>query len=287
VAGACVPLVAAEKPLFTFGAIADIQYADSDTNGPRQYRRSIEKLERCGAALRGENPVFTVQLGDLVDGGIENLDRILPLFRTLPGKLYSTLGNHDFCAPRPELLQRLGMPAAYYEFVQPGWRFLVMDGMSVSVMGRPESDPRHAEAARMLAVLKQSGAPNAQPWDGALGREQRDWLRKKLAEAARRRERAVVFCHFPVLPQSCRPPHLLWDYQETLAILDAAPAMAAWIAGHDHRGGYAQRNGIHYLTLPGLVEHEAGQACQTVDVFPSRLTVRTAGEASGRTLPLR
>jgi hypothetical protein len=169
-----------------------------------------------------------------------------------------------------------------------GWRFLVLDGMQESVAGGwPETDPRFLAGRDRLARLQAEHARNGVAWDGALGEEQRKWLRANLLEAAEKHERAMVFCHFPVLAESCRPEHLLWDHAQVLDILDASPALAAYINGHDHKGGYAARNGIHYLTLPGMVEHDAGQSCQVVDVFPDRLMVRQAGSQGGRELKLR
>jgi hypothetical protein len=95
-----------------------------------------------------------------------------------------------------------------------------------------------------------------------------------------------VFCHFPALAESCRPEHLLWDHREILAILESQSSVAAYLNGHDHRGGYAERNGIHYVTFPGMVEHQAARSCRVVDVYPGRLVIRAAGEAAGQVLRL-
>lgn len=40
-------------------------------------------------------------------------------------------------------------------------------------------------------------------------------------------------------------------------MLVASPAVALVLAGHDHEGGYAIHDGIHWLTLPALLEGEA------------------------------
>jgi len=239
---------------------------------------SPTNLEECSAALARERPAFVVQLGDLVDGGLDNLNRILPLWEKAPGPRYSVLGNHDHVAARAVLAAKLKMPGAWYDFSLPGWHFVVLDGMEVSA-GRG-GDER-------LAALKRDGASNAQSWNGALGDRQREWLRRTLAGARRQRQRAIVFCHFPTLAAACRPEHLLWDHAETVALLESQPAVAAWMNGHDHRGGYASRNGIHYVTFAGMVEHDAVPACRVVDVYPDRLVVRTAGQKEGQTLPLR
>jgi manganese-dependent ADP-ribose/CDP-alcohol diphosphatase len=276
-----------EEPPFRFGLIADPQYADQESANARHYRDSLAKLAACASLLRPEKPAFVVQLGDLVDGGPPNLDRAAAAFRALSTTTYSVLGNHDFCAPRPVLLEKLGMPAAWYSFTRPGWRFIVLDSMALSAIGWPEGDPRRRAGEAHLETLRQQKARNAQTWNGGLGPEQREWLRAELAAALRARQRAVVFCHQPVLPESCRPEHLLWDHQETLAILESSPALAAWFNGHDHRGGYAPAKGVHYLTLPGMVEQEVGRTCKVVDVLPSRLVIRNASEPAGQALALK
>jgi manganese-dependent ADP-ribose/CDP-alcohol diphosphatase len=259
----------AESPLFRFGVVADAQYADQDAAGPRRYRESLGKLKACADSLTPAHPAFVVQLGDLVDGGAANFDRILPVWDQMPAPRYHVLGNHDIVLPLDALVRKLGMPSAYYDFTAQGWRFVVLDGMSVNASNG---------GAAMLDSLQQQKAPNAQAWNGAVGTEQRQWLDRTLADAARRKQRAIVFCHFPTLPAACRREHLLWDYQEVLGVLDRHPAVAAWMNGHDHRGGYALDKGIHHLTFSGMVEGAAASTCRVVDVYQHRLVVRKAGE---------
>jgi len=277
------------QPSFSFGVVADVQYADQPAAMGRDYRQSIEKLQSCESMLRGEKTSFVVQLGDFVDIGLKNFNQLLPVFQQLPAPRYSVLGNHDVASiPREVLLKQLEMPAAYYAFVVRGWRFLVLDGMQESVQGGwPESDPHYLAGRDTLAALEKEHAVNARLWNGAVGEQQRKWLRQNLAEAAEKQERVVVFCHFPVLAQSCRPEHLLWDHPQVLAILESAPSMVAYMNGHDHNGGYAEHARIHYLTFPAMVEHSVEQSCKVVDVFPDRLVVRTAGNPAGQELKIR
>jgi 3',5'-cyclic AMP phosphodiesterase CpdA len=285
---AAAAAVHAEKPLFTFGVISDVQYADHDTAGARAYRDSLSKLGQCSAALKRERPQFVVHLGDLVDRDAVSLDRILPVWAKVSRPRYLVLGNHDFVVPRDVLVKRFGMPGSWYDFTARSWRFLVIDGMNLSVSGGwPPSDPHFERGAALLEKLKQEQAPNAQTWNGAAGPEQREWLQRTLADAARKHQRAIVFCHFPALAESCRPEHLLWDHAQVSALLEASPATAAYINGHDHKGGSAQRGGVHYITMPGMVEHDAATACQVVDVYRDRLVVRRAGETEGRRFELR
>jgi hypothetical protein len=78
------------------------------------------------------------------------------------------------------------------------------------------------------------------------------------------------------VPESCRPEHLLWNWREIVAVLELEPSAAAWLNGHDHRGGYASRAGIHYVTVPGVVEHDVRGSARIVDVFPDRLVIRSS-----------
>jgi manganese-dependent ADP-ribose/CDP-alcohol diphosphatase len=278
----------AEQPLFSFGVIADAQYAEQDTAGARAYRESLAKLERCSAALQREKPEFVIHLGDFVDRDAASLDRILAVWSKVPSPRYHVLGNHDFVTTRTELLQRLGMPAPWYDFTAGSWRFIVLDGMNLSVAGGwPPSDRHATEGEVLLASLKQSGANNAHPWNGAVGPDQRRWLQRTLADAVRKGQRAIVFCHFPTLAESCRPDHLLWDHAAVASLLESSPATAAYMNGHDHQGGYAERNGVHYVTLPGMVEHDAASACKVVDVYRDKLVLRAAGQTASQPLMLR
>ena len=260
-------------PQFSFGVLADLQYADQDTANGREYRRSLDKLRSASEWFARERLEFVIQLGDLVDKGIDNLDRVLASWESLAPKRH-VIGNHDGEIDRAALLKRLKLERGYYQFAAPGWRFLVLDGS--------QSGP---EGARLLEELRASKEPNAQTWNGAIAGEQKEWLRKALQEAWAKGERAIVFCHFPVLPASCRRDHLLWNWREVLEILEAAPSVAAWINGHDHRGGYGVRAGIHFVTLPGVVENHIRDSARVVDVFPGRLVIR--GQDGTQRLELR
>ncbi len=274
-------------PRFSFAAIADIQYADRDSAGKRDYRNSLPKLQAAVPALAAEKLAFTIQLGDLIDQGSENLGPIAAVFRRMPGPRFHVLGNHDFFGSRTAVLQRFGLRRAYYTFHFPGWQFVVLDGMNVSVKGGwPPDSANFQRGEKILAELKAQRARNANDWNGALGDQQRAWLGSVLESARQRNDRAILFCHFPALPQACRPDHLLWDHRELLELLDAHPAVAAYISGHDHNGGYAEHNGVHHLTLAGLVENDLAACLRVLDVYPDRLVLRRPGEQHGRVLQL-
>jgi hypothetical protein len=56
-----------QKPLITFGIIADIQYADYDPAGTRYYRSSLLKLKESLNSLRSDSADFIITLGDIID----------------------------------------------------------------------------------------------------------------------------------------------------------------------------------------------------------------------------
>jgi hypothetical protein len=271
-------LGAVAPPRFSFGLLADLQYADKETANRREYRSSLAKLDSAAAWFAGERLEFVIQLGDLVDGGLDNLDRVLAHWNRLAAPTRHVIGNHEGDIDRATLLGRLKLERAYYQFSAPGWRFIVLDGMDWSENSR--------QGARLLAELREKKEPNAQSWNGAIGDAQREWLRQTLRAAAAARERAIVFCHFPVLPESCRREHLLWNWREILGIVESAPAVAAWFSGHDHLGGYAVRAGIHHVTVPGVVENDIRDAVRVVDVFTDRLVIRGPDGAGTRQLRL-
>jgi len=274
-------------PQLSFAVLADVQYGDQPTAGKREYRKSLPKLREAVEVLNTRKDLaFAIHLGDLIDSRAVDLDVILAAFRQLRFPLRFALGNHDFSMPRETLVQRLGMPGAYYEFAAAGWRFVVLDGMDLSVAtgSRPQGSPEHTRGREMLDALVAQKTANAVNWNGGMGERQLDWLRDVLKRASSSGERVIAFCHFPVLRESSTPAHLLWNHDALRQILESHPAVAGWFNGHDHNGGYAERNGIHYVTFPGLVESGEQTSHTLVRVYPDRLELEGAGTAPTRTL---
>ncbi len=285
-----VPLVASSQQTrlrFSFAVLTDIQYGDQATAGKREYRKSLTKLREAVEALNArEDLAFAIHLGDLIDSRAMDLDPILSLYNQLAAPKRHVLGNHDFSMPRDTLVRRLAMPAAYYEFAFGGWRFLILDGMDLSVAAgsRPEGSPEREQGRAMFESLRAIRAANATDWNGGIGQRQLDWLRDSLKRASNSGERVMVFCHFPVLAESSTPAHLLWNHEAVRETLDSAPSVAAWFNGHDHQGGYAERNGIHYVTFPGMVESGDQTSYTIVNVYADRLELEGAGASPKRTL---
>ena len=79
---------------------------------------------------------------------------------------------------------------------------------------------------------------------------QQEWLRSELERA--RGKSTVVFVHQNLHDET--DVHGVKNASEIRQILEAAGSVRAVFQGHDHRGGYREINGIHYVTLQGAVE---------------------------------
>jgi manganese-dependent ADP-ribose/CDP-alcohol diphosphatase len=139
------------SPLFRFGLISDVQYADlpdgtSFHGTPRFYRHALVSLKRAVTGMQREHVACCLHMGDIVDyhnsvhGASEAaLEAVLTAFDDLPAPTLHMIGNHClYNAPRHVLNASLGISGhqgdeagthSYYTFQPaPGWRFIVLDG---------------------------------------------------------------------------------------------------------------------------------------------------------------
>ena len=275
----------AEQPLFRFGLVADVQYADKPERGKRHYHESADKLRACIADFNRQGLAFAVNLGDAIDGdgakSAADMALIAGIFRQLTCPVQHVIGNHCLAVPRPALLKELGLKSPYYAFSRERWRFLVLDGMDVSTKS-PEGSKQANEAQNHLAK-----SPKPNPYAGALGEEQMTWLRGQLADAARRQQRVILFCHHPILAAASGPGAILWNAAEVEALLVRSGCVVAWINGHDHKGGYALANGIHHLTIAGMIESPTGGNSYAIaSVFTARIVIEGRGTTPSRVLQI-
>ncbi len=276
----------AGKPLFQFGVVADVQYADKPPRGNRHYNESADKLRACVADFNKRELAFTVNLGDSIDGNGEksaaDLALIAGIFRQLSCPVRHVIGNHCLTVPRPALLKELGLESSYYAFSQGPWRFLVLDGMDVSRKS-PEGSKQAGEVEKYLAKL-----PKSNPYAGALGETQMTWLCDQLAAAAKQKQRVIVFCHHPILAAASSPGSILWNSEEIQKLLVQSGCVAAWICGHHHKGGYAVADGIHHLTIHGMIESPSGGTSYAViSVFPTKIAVEGFGTTPSQVMDIK
>ena len=270
----------AQQPLFSFGVMADVQYCDCDNAGTRHYRSSVRKLQAAVDTFNQKDIAFVVSLGDYIDRNFNSFDTLNQITSRLKVPLYHVIGNHDYSVEttyQEDVLQVLGLKERYYDFGKAGWRFIALDGNFVSIHGTPKDDKRHETAIAMLEALKEKEAPNAYDWNGAVGSEQLQWLKKKLAKAKKKNEKVILLCHFPLTPED--GAETLWDARQLRNLLKNKDHVFAYFNGHAHKERYLHDDGVHYFTFAGMVEEETN-AFAIVHVYKDHLEIQGYDRAS-------
>ncbi|KAK9845692.1 hypothetical protein WJX84_000667 [Apatococcus fuscideae] len=274
-------------PLLTFGIISDIQYANipdgsSHRGVPRYYRAALDSMDRAVSGWLERGAAFGMHLGDILDGyhpkdeSDAALTELLRRFSRLNKPVYHMLGNHClYNLPRPVLNERLRMggpdTASYYALQpHPDWRFLVLDGYDISLLGWPPEHPNHQLAQQILREQNPNEEKNSPEglkgterrfvkFGGGLSNEQLAWMRHELAEAAGQGQRALVFCHLPIHPNSGPPASLMWNFQEAMSVIEESGCVAGVFSGHAHQDGFGKDGkGTQYRVLNGVIETPPG-----------------------------
>ncbi|XP_037318878.2 manganese-dependent ADP-ribose/CDP-alcohol diphosphatase isoform X2 [Pungitius pungitius] len=280
-----------ETPLFTFGVIADIQYADIDdgydfTRTRRRYYRSSLQLltnARRSWSESAVKPEFILQLGDIIDGVNKScgdsdraLDTVLTEFNSGLLEVHHVWGNHEFYNfSRAALLRsRLNSTLhterclseiqadsqlyAYHFSPFPGFRFVVLDAYDVSLLGRETSSDQYSDAMAVIKPHNNNEDLNCPPG------------------------------HLPIHPCSTADICLAWNFDELLAIIRRHGSVVCFMAGHDHDGGYYkdEDTGVHYVTLPGVIETPPdSNAFGTVSVYKDQMVLKGYGRVTDRVFP--
>jgi manganese-dependent ADP-ribose/CDP-alcohol diphosphatase len=190
-----------KKDSFSFGIVADIQYADKDTRkgGKRNYRKSMDCLKKCVEELNQQKPDFVIQLGDIIDGNrtkqktIEDLDNILEVYNKLEMPKYHVVGNHCMKSGGKVLKEKLGLEGLYYDFTvpeAPGWRFIVLFGLDAGY--------------------------------GVMSETQLDWLKGKLEKTVSDNEKVIIFNHYPLLKKAAGR-YIMRNPKPVLDIINSLP----------------------------------------------------------------
>lgn len=326
------------NPLFKFGVISDIQYANANDawnfqqTKKRRYRNSLSVFRHAVETWRNQHEVdFSLILGDLVDGRASVLNeqhQALQDLQEIADKLgkpsYYCFGNHcHYCFSRNELrdviiqsfttkhpglhnpmkdlavISALTLPSASpfkslnYTFqVNPGWRFISLDGYDVSLIAS-SSACRAALAKQIISLhnpndlsistgwFKGLTKENMRyvPYNGGISQSQLSWLNDTLAACHINKEKAMIFCHQPIFSPN-KPSSLIWNAEEVLSTLHQYPGtVVMWLAGHDHGGQSAvDEAGIHHIVPPAPIECELEDtAFGTVEVYDDHVKLLWKG----------
>ncbi|MCH8956587.1 metallophosphoesterase [candidate division KSB1 bacterium] len=272
------------NPEFSFGVLTDVQYCDCEPRNDRYYRNALAKFEESVRELNSKDLAFTIQLGDIIEKDFASFDRVLPIYEQLVMPKYHVLGNHEFSVSQEKksaVLDKIGLENPYYDMSVKGWRFVILDGNDISTYRVPKNSEAYRSAKARFEELQDRGLPNAQKFNGALGDQQMSWLRNTLNQACTAGEKVILFCHHPVFP---RNTNTLWNDTEVMNLIESHDCVVAYINGHYHPGNYQKKNGIHYLTLQGMVDTVDKNAYAIIEIYQNRLEVIGYGREPSRTL---
>lgn len=273
------------KKIFSFGVVADIQYADKENSGNRFYRAALGKLDHCIDIFNRYELSFVANLGDLVDQGYSDYDTTLAMLDKFKAPVYNVLGNHDLAVEdefkETAKEQLLGDKNGYYTFEVGDFIFMVLDGTEMCPIVYPEGSKQYNIAMAKYEYIKTKGLNNAYTWNGGFGDEQINWIGKVLKKAERENRKVVIFCHWPLLPENGVQ---LWDNQVLLGLIESHHSVVAWISGHHHEGNYVKEMGIHHLTLKAIVNAVSETSCGIIEVYSDKLLFKGYGDMEDRIL---
>jgi 3',5'-cyclic AMP phosphodiesterase CpdA len=280
-------LQAATAPLIRIGLVADAQYADADPSLNRYYRDSITRLRAAVDHFNGLPLDFCVHVGDLIDRDWLSFDAILQPLLESRHQFHQLLGNHDFDVAdefKPRVAERLGMKQRYSWFDCGGFRFVILDTTEISTYAHPTGSPEHAAGLAELERLQTGNLPQAQPWNSGIGLGQLAWLDATCRDAGRAGLRVIVLAHHPLLPEG---GYNVWNNHAVLDIIDRHHHVLGWFNGHHHAGAQAERNGVFFVTLHGMVDTAETSAYAVASLYPNRIELIGHGREPSRELLFR
>lgn len=320
-------------PLFRFGVISDVQWGDlpdgaSFHGTPRYYREALVSARRAVNAFKTAKVDLAIHLGDIVDyhnshhqGKSETaLAAAIECFDDLGAPVLHCIGNHClYNAPRSKLNELLGIDAhkvtsqlsgqhSYFTFrpsiesgTEAGYRFVVLDGYDVSLLGWPEGHPLHEQAKSVLRTHNKNQDMNSNAgleglnkrfvkFGGGVSEQQLEWLKRELESARNDGDRVIVCCHLCLHPATCAPTCLLWNYDDVLEILQKnSDVVVATLVGHAHRDGYiCDEAGIHHRVCEAVLETPPGLDCfGIVSVYDDKIEIAGYGNFDSAVWPLK
>ena len=226
-----------------FGIVTDSHYADADPWNNRFFRESTDKMAECVELMNDQKVNFLIELGDLKDQDrvpseektIDYLRTIEKVFQQLNGPTYHVLGNHDMDSISKEQFREnikntnIRESTGYYSYDLKGVHFVVLDANF-----------------RSDGIAYDRG--NFNPMDAYIPENELNWLKRNLADTTLP---SIIFCHQQL---GGRGGTYVRNAETVRNILQESGKVLAVFNGHEHRGGYALVEGIHYYTLKAMVD---------------------------------
>jgi manganese-dependent ADP-ribose/CDP-alcohol diphosphatase len=272
-----------QKPIFSFGILADIQYADYDHMGTRYYRSSLNKLKEAVRSFKEDSVDFVINLGDMIDMDYVSYQPVIDIISSSGINTYSVSGNHDYSVA-PELKSKIPVKPPsrkdYYSFIYEKFRFILLDGNEISTY-KSNNKKLIKEGEKYISELQKGGDENAVYWNGGIGSNQLNWLGNELEDAKINSEKVFLICHFPILPNNI---HNLLNYKQVLEVIGKYMNIIAWFNGHNHAGNYANLNNTHFVTFKGMVETETSNSFAIVAVYNNKIWIKGFGRENSKIL---
>ncbi len=230
----------AQLDSLSFGLIADPQYAEKTSKG-RCYDGSLAKIKEAVSVFNQQELPFLIILGDIIEGNVggdgsqttKELTDIRKELDAFNGEIYALMGNHDLVdIDKAEWLDILNpkIKRNYYSFNAGNYHFVVLDA-------------NYTEEG--LDYGKDVNWVWTDTW---IHQEQQDWLKADLDSASDRP--SFIFVHQNLQDNGALCVN---NAPEIRNILETYGNVTHVFQGHHHGGQYTQINGIHYLTLQGMV----------------------------------
>jgi predicted phosphodiesterase len=275
-----------ERPLFRFGIVADVQYANRPNAGSRHYRSSLRKLREAVDTFNDQKVDFVISLGDFINDDFHSFDTLNKITGKLQCPIYHVIGNHDFevdGSEKKNVPGAMGLRKRYYSFLRDGWRFIILDGNDISLMANPRGSRPYKEAEAWTKRLKAQKAASIADWDGGVGSKQMHWLKKQLAISKRKKEKVIVCCHQPLY--SAKKKEMLRNAKAVSSLVESYPNVKAFLAGHTHISEYFRHKDVNYVTFKGMVEKEEN-AFAIISVYNDRMEIKGYDKEVTRILQL-
>jgi 3',5'-cyclic-AMP phosphodiesterase len=208
-----------------FGVISDLHLGVINWKWPGTGYVEQGFVEQFLEEMSADKADFVIQLGDFCkksDGG----QKLMDIWNSFDGPVHNVLGNHerDGGSSFAEVAKWWGMPNRYYSF----------------------------DIGRMRGIILDANEPGGGGGGYAayVGPEQRDWLKRQLAESDRP---VIIFVHQPIEDG-------IRNGDELRAVIEAAEnerpgTVMAVISGHAHKDYAVTINSIPYIQINSASYH--------------------------------